>query len=97
MGLEYKVQLTATDFAALENEALGKSLDRLLREAPGFVAADGAVYSYDTTDVPDNQWLETIHIQDDGLWLTLYSREPLLGYVMNSILDTCGRLNIEDG
>ena len=97
MGFEYKVHLTATDFAALGNEAIGMSLDSLLREAPGFVSSDGTMFSYSATQDSDSNWLETIHIQDDGLWLTLYSRGRLLNYVMNSVLKTCGQLHIEDG
>jgi len=97
MGIEYKIILSPDDFAAFENDVRGKTLDRVLRDGPGFADSDGAAYSYNTTAQPDNDWLETIHIQPDGLWLTLYSCEPLLNYMMNSVLDVCGRLEIEEG
>jgi hypothetical protein len=97
MGIEYKITLSSDDFAAFEQDVRGMTLDRVLREAPGFVTSDGTAYSYNTADHPDNEWLETISIQDDGLWLALYSCEPLLSYMMNAVLDICGRLRIEDG
>jgi hypothetical protein len=97
MGIEYKIVLSANDFAAFESDIQGKTLDRVLRDAPGFVDSDGIQYSYNTTANTDNKWLDTIHIQDDGLWLTLYSCEPLLSYMMNTVLDICGRLEIQDG
>jgi hypothetical protein len=97
MGIEYKIVLRADDFTAFAQDVQGKSLDHVLRYAPGFLDSDGTAYSYNTTENPDNQWLDTIHIQEDGLWLTMYSVGPLLNYMLNAVLDICGRLEIEDG
>lgn len=97
MGIEYKLVFRACDFGAFAKDVRGKTLDQVLRDAPGFLDSDGTVYSYNSTENSGNQWLDTIHIQKDGLWLTLYSPSPLLNYLMNAVLDICGRLEIEDG
>jgi hypothetical protein len=97
MGIEYKITLTPEDSAAFENDIRGQSLDRTLRDAPGFLKTNGTAYSYNTTGNPDNEWLDTVYLQDDGLSLCLYSCEPLLSHLMNAVLDQCGRLLIEDG
>ena len=95
MGTEYKIQLTQSDREAFKRH--GTSLDQFLREGPGFLHAVNGVYSYNTTDAPDNSWHETVHIIADGLWITLYADDPLRPYLMNGIFDICGRLTIEDG
>jgi hypothetical protein len=97
MGIEYRIVLRTEDFAAFAKDVRGKTLDQVLRDAPGFLDSNGTAYSYNTPENLGNQWLDTIHVQEDGLWLTLYSLDLLLNYMMNAALDICGRLEIEDG
>ena len=97
MGFEYKIKLSSDDFSAFENDIAGETLDAVLRSAPGFVETDGEIYKYSATNNPAATWLATVHVEPDGLWLTLYEREPLCSYLMNAVLRICGRLNIEDG
>lgn len=97
MGIEYKIRMTESDFAAFENSVTGDTLDSVLRAAPGYLETDGKIYTYSTTGDPMNKWNETVQIEDDGIWLTLYADEPLRRYLMDAVLNTCGRLSIEDG
>ena len=97
MGTEYRIKLTAEDFAHLRSALPGRSLDDILRSAPGFVANQGNSYSYRQENVADDQWLATVDVQEDGIWLCYNSDTALRDYLMARILETCGRLSIEDG
>jgi hypothetical protein len=103
MACEYQFKISSQDLGNLSRGVDGiDSLDKLLSAAPGFIEKSGEVYSYTDQSQNDQRWLSTVHLTPDGFCLSIYQRntdsfdQKLMRFLMQELLNRCGRLEVED-
>jgi hypothetical protein len=104
MGFEYRFKLGRGDLENLARNPDGiADLDTLLRAGPGFLAKQGEDYSFSSDPTDKERWPSAVRVEQTGFLLCIYSRaqgsdgQQLLRYLMDSLLDRCGRLEVEEG
>ena len=103
MGYEYRFRITPQDLENLSRCQDGiNTLEKLLAVGPGFIEKNDVVFLY--SDQPENEhrWPSTIHVDDAGFCLGIYQRtansidQQLLNFLMQELLNRCGRLEVAD-
>jgi|GEM_PF-4011636 len=101
MGFEYRFKITDQHAGVLGNQVDGiNSLDLVLRDAPHFIGEAEGVYSYSDDSKNPDRWPSSVSLAEGGFVLCLTLRDSadteLLNYLMTSLLQRCGGLNVED-
>lgn len=103
MGYEYQFKIRSKDLRNLSRGVDGiDSLEKLLSAAPGFIKKNGNSYSYSDQPQNDQKWLSTVDLTTDGFCLCLYQRsansfdQKLMQFLMQELLNRCGRLEVEN-
>ena len=103
MGYEYKFIITEQDLDNLSrNPDAINTVEKILTDAPGFYQQSDKTFYYSETPENDKRWPSTIFLNESGFCLCIYQRinnsldQQLLNYLMQELLNRCGRLQIED-
>jgi len=104
VGYELKFHVDDQDLRRIAANPPGpQSLDEILRAAPGFVGGDSATgYEFKHKDDSDDKWPASVSFIDGGLCVCLYDRRAgsadydLMTYLMFTLLDICGRVEVSE-
>lgn len=103
MGYEYRFRLSRGDVEALARHPDGvRTVDALLRAAPGFTGHEGSTYCFNDDTAARTGWPTSVSLDEGGFTLCLYDRRAgspdlaLLTHLCLELLARCGHVEVED-
>jgi len=100
MGFEYRFRVTRQDFLPDPSLTGKDAMDALLTGLPGYRRRDETTYYFNNPEGSSTDWDANILVCPDELILCISSRRTwasdLMIALMFALLNSCGRLEVED-